>query len=368
MNYLNDLDCYHIFDIKPIEETIGYTFQNKALLRQAFTRRSHTEENGGGNNELLEFIGDKVLDVTVVKLLTDTLGEITEAGEYCAKNGNNEGTYTKIKSNLVERKSLSAKMKQLDLARFLRMGRGDTLNRVQEQDKVQEDLFEAIIGAVTLDSGWDMALTAEVAKRMLGMELDTSVSTLEENPINLVQDLMQKSLGITPEYRITYNERTGKFVASLIVPRAAFDSYAEDNTLCAEFSGEGSSKSAARAAAAHEAWEYIRAFDGYESVALLRVKPRSSAAPREGAVYENSPYDESAYDMERAINQLQERAQKGYIEMPQYSFFMIGEAHCPFWYCTCTLPSKGLHVMRGNQSKKDAKKEAACAMLAALDD
>ena len=56
-------------DLIFIQSQIGYTFNNLDLLQQAFTRRSYSEENGGENNEVLEFIGDKVLDLFVVKLL-----------------------------------------------------------------------------------------------------------------------------------------------------------------------------------------------------------------------------------------------------------------------------------------------------------
>ena len=57
------------FDLVNIQRQIGYEFKNLDLLQQAFTRRSFSEENGGENNEVLEFIGDKVLDLFVVKLL-----------------------------------------------------------------------------------------------------------------------------------------------------------------------------------------------------------------------------------------------------------------------------------------------------------
>ncbi len=57
-----------------IQSQIGYYFNNLDLLQQAFTRRSYSEENGGENNEVLEFIGDKVLDYFVVKLLISQNG------------------------------------------------------------------------------------------------------------------------------------------------------------------------------------------------------------------------------------------------------------------------------------------------------
>ena len=60
-----------------IQDQIGYTFRNTDLLRQAFVRRSYAEENGGEGNEVLEFIGDTVLDMVVVKLLAEKYGSFT---------------------------------------------------------------------------------------------------------------------------------------------------------------------------------------------------------------------------------------------------------------------------------------------------
>ena len=57
-----------------VQRQIGYEFKNLDLLEQAFTRRSYTEENGGENNEVLEFLGDKVLDFIVVKILSERFG------------------------------------------------------------------------------------------------------------------------------------------------------------------------------------------------------------------------------------------------------------------------------------------------------
>ncbi len=58
-----------------IEEKIGYEFENKMLLQQAFTRRSYSNEHNCEDNEVLEFIGDKVLDFIVVKILSESTGE-----------------------------------------------------------------------------------------------------------------------------------------------------------------------------------------------------------------------------------------------------------------------------------------------------
>ena len=57
-----------------IQGQIGYVFKNSDLLQQAFVRRSYSRENGGEDNEVLEFIGDKALDLIVVKLLAEKYG------------------------------------------------------------------------------------------------------------------------------------------------------------------------------------------------------------------------------------------------------------------------------------------------------
>ena len=64
-------------DLIFIQDQIGYDFKNTDLLQQAFIRRSYAKEYGGEDNEVLEFIGDKVLDIIVVKLLTEKYGCFT---------------------------------------------------------------------------------------------------------------------------------------------------------------------------------------------------------------------------------------------------------------------------------------------------
>ena len=61
---------------KMVQGQIEYDFKNLDLLQQAFTRRSYTAENGGENNEVLEFIGDKALDFVIVKLLIQKYGQM----------------------------------------------------------------------------------------------------------------------------------------------------------------------------------------------------------------------------------------------------------------------------------------------------
>ena len=83
-----------------IQEQIGgYRFNNPGLLEQAFTRRSYSEENGGENNEVLEFYGDKVLDFIVVKLFSEWYGrngtDYEEVIRYIDRNPNGQNRSSK---------------------------------------------------------------------------------------------------------------------------------------------------------------------------------------------------------------------------------------------------------------------------------
>ena len=75
-------------DLSKIQKVIGYDFRNWDLLQQAFIRRSYSKENGGENNEVLEFIGDKALELVAVKILTEEFGSF--ASEWDDYNSNED--------------------------------------------------------------------------------------------------------------------------------------------------------------------------------------------------------------------------------------------------------------------------------------
>ena len=153
---------------KMVQGQIGYEFKNLDLLKQAFTRRSYSEENGGENNEVLEFIGDKVLDFVAVRILIQNYGHLANGDPvdgtklsvweqefkrnqpgYKDPDINsfscdcNENDLTKIKSRMVSKKALAGRMDELGFSEYLIMGKGDIKNNVQDEEHVKEDLFGA---------------------------------------------------------------------------------------------------------------------------------------------------------------------------------------------------------------------------------
>ena len=160
-------------NISEIEKKIGYTFKDKSLLTQAFTRTSYSNEHRQGgkaviqSNEVLEFFGDSVLSLAIVTLF---LKDYTERYEYGIRTGLNEGDFSNVRSKLSDKKNLSERMRELSLARFLRMGEGDAKLAIDNEPSVMEDLFESIIGAIYIDSGMDMNVVIRSVSMMLDVK------------------------------------------------------------------------------------------------------------------------------------------------------------------------------------------------------
>lgn len=154
-------------DLDYIQSSICYRFENLNLLIQAFTRKSYSEENPGTeNNEVLEFYGDEILDLYVTKLMYKETGKVSEKGFSSSKS---EGELTKLKSAIVNKRMLAACIQNFGFEKFLILGNSDIQNKAFESPSVREDLFEAIIGAVAVDSNWNYEQLDSVCKNMLQM-------------------------------------------------------------------------------------------------------------------------------------------------------------------------------------------------------
>lgn len=157
-------------NIPEIENKIGYTFKDKSLITQAFTRSSFCNEHRSGlkkeyiSNEVLEFFGDSVLSTSIVSMMLRDKTERYEHGIYTKLN---EGDFSNIRSKLSDKRNLSQSMQALGLQKYLRMGEGDSKLGIENEPSVMEDLFESIIGAVYIDCGMDIACVIKVVSGML---------------------------------------------------------------------------------------------------------------------------------------------------------------------------------------------------------
>ena len=164
-------------ELAAIERAIGYAFRDRTLLRQAFTRRSYTEEYKAKNkrpapvecNELLETMGDAMLSAALLTILFRRHGKVTGRG-YEADFG--EGVFTEIKKNLCDKTALSRIIDDLKtedgtpFAALLTVSDGDRSSGNYNSPSPKEDLFESIVGAVALDCGCDLPTVITLVERL----------------------------------------------------------------------------------------------------------------------------------------------------------------------------------------------------------
>lgn len=347
-------------DITNIQRKIGYDFKNKDLMFQAFVRKSYSEENDGKNNEVLEFIGDKVLDLIVVKLLAEKYGKIHPAqiGSYddleVFVSELDEGELTEKKRKLVEKKNLAERMLDLGFSKYLIMSKGDLKNELQYSKSVMEDLFEAIIGAIALDSNWDLKEIQNVVESMLDLENDSEDN---ENYVNKLQEWSLKRYGILPDIQLGKLDRyesPDQFCHvsnEIIAPWQHYEIIRiADVKKCViileeinyKFIGYGYSNSEARSTASKIAYEYLEKND-----LLLSIKDE---------------IDEPNAD--DAISQLEILARRGYFSIPTYDFKQTYDKDGnPIWNCVCNINEIEKSFSKKSSSKKDAKKKSAYEML-----
>ncbi len=127
-----------------LEAKLGYRFRDKELLQHALTHKSFAYESGGSpHNESMEFLGDSVLGF----LVTDFI--FHEFPDY------SEGRKSKVKAYLVSSTTLSMLALQLEIPKYLRLGKGEEKTGGRKKKALSANAFEAVIAAIYLDSGID---------------------------------------------------------------------------------------------------------------------------------------------------------------------------------------------------------------------
>lgn len=151
-----------------VEEKTGYYIRDNDLFLQAFTRRSYRAEHGGEDNEVLEFIGDRVLGYYVAKALAQRYGILNRKGEYDALM--EEDGFSQREVELVNNHTLAGIIDEWGLAQYLIGSKSDLFNRADEVVKVKGDLFEAILGATAVACKWNPEVLETAVRRMLSLD------------------------------------------------------------------------------------------------------------------------------------------------------------------------------------------------------
>ncbi len=218
-------------DFQELEKKIGYTFQNRALLKQAVTHSSFANEqkiNRQKHYERLEFLGDAVLELVSSDFLFQTHPEMPE------------GQLTKLRASMVCEPALAYCAKDLTLDSYIQLGKGEEATGGRYRDSIISDVMEAVIGAIYLDGGMEPART--YIHRFVLSDLENKQLFLDSKT-NL-QEYIQQNLKKEFHYRLVDEsgpEHDKVFVVEVVM---------EEKVLGR---GKGRTKKAAEQQAAYEA-------------------------------------------------------------------------------------------------------------------
>lgn len=179
-------------DLSLLEKQLGYRFRDREILVQALRHSSYVNEipdKTVRDNELLEFLGDAVLSLTISHLLWARFPD------------RKEGDLSKIRAGLVNESQLSGIARTLHLGDFLQMGRGELQSGGREKNSILADALEALLAAVYLDGGFDAAFAA--VNRHFSDPIE-NVALFEETQDykSRIQERVQASGKPAPVYRI----------------------------------------------------------------------------------------------------------------------------------------------------------------------
>jgi ribonuclease-3 len=227
-------------DLAAMLAAIGITFRQPALLRRALTHASYLNENPGcdwGDNERLEFLGDAVGDFIAAEFLYHRFPEWQE------------GPLTSLRAELVRSETLARFAKEIDLGRYLLLGRGEEQGGGRIRATMLGDAFEALLGALYLDQG--LEATTEFFGPFLRSHLEaSSAEALPRDAKTRLQEWAQATYHEAPAY---------------VTVQAAGPDHAKQFTVEVLIMGQvrgqgaGNSKQAAEQAAAQAALDAIAA-------------------------------------------------------------------------------------------------------------
>ncbi|EES89797.1 ribonuclease III [Helicobacter canadensis] len=171
-------------DLKDFQQYLGYHFSNQNLLQEALTHKSAKKST---HNERLEFLGDAVLDLII--------------GEFLYKKfpHSPEGELSKMRASMVNEKAFAKIARYLNIGEYLYISHSEEQNNGREKDSILSNAFEAIVGAIYLESGLEKVQTI-VLKILDILYPKIDLENLFYDYKTSLQELTQALFGITPEY------------------------------------------------------------------------------------------------------------------------------------------------------------------------
>ena len=174
-----------------LQDRLGYLFRDPALLQLALTHPSVAHEQGAPlqTNQRLEFLGDAVLQLVLTRELYEKFPAV------------GEGPLTKARAKLVNRRTLAERARHLVIGQHLILGRGEDLHGGRERPSALADTYEALLGAIFLDGGFEAARDF-ILRQFQAAFGGLQVIPILENPKGELQEMLQAVSPEAPQYQV----------------------------------------------------------------------------------------------------------------------------------------------------------------------
>ena len=181
--------------LEEMEALLGCKFHSKILLQKALVHSSFGFEQiaDGQNNETLEFLGDAVLSLVITDMLLHRFPD------------KREGELTKMRAGLVRGKTLARIAGSISLGDFIMLGKGEKVSQGRKKASILASAFEALIGAVYLDSGYDSAMDI-IGRHFNPMVSEIQGEKIAEDAKSLLQEKLQEEFNQAPTYCLESEE------------------------------------------------------------------------------------------------------------------------------------------------------------------
>lgn len=176
-------------DLSLLEQSIGYSFKDKELLKLALTHSSYCNDmhlEKKTHNERIEYLGDAVLELS--------------SSDYIYKHYPNktEGEMTRLRASLVCEQTLALCAKEINLSKFILLGKGEENTGGRERDSIVSDAFESVIGAIYLDGGF--AIAKDFVEKFVMNDIEHKQLFYDSKTI--LQEIVQKNYKDTVSYEL----------------------------------------------------------------------------------------------------------------------------------------------------------------------
>ena len=182
--------------VTPLETTLSYQFQNSSLLKEAFSHPSLSSEirPAPPDNQRLEYLGDAVLELITTDYLFKRFSDLPE------------GPLTKLRASIVSKPSLATVASRLGLGEALFMSNGEASSGGRERPSNLADVLEAVIGAIYLDSGLEVAMKVVTSVLQPEFEALDPQTAQVANSKGRLQEILQQITSEAPSYKVVSEE------------------------------------------------------------------------------------------------------------------------------------------------------------------